>query len=189
MYQAQQSGRVCGASFGNSTSSSATSWKEEKVSYEFQYRKDPKVRLATKADLARWGSTRPGAWYDGETGLIYLTKGNSPWHKEIYYFHERAHRKCHRKGCFCWKRNTDFWAEYHAFWGEYRSIKEANHPKLWEAWFSQIENLITYRYYYAKCWQTHRKAKIKFCKCKEIVTVLQVAGLLTRLWSSLGIQP
>jgi hypothetical protein len=78
-------------------------------------------------------------FYEEADGSINIAKTLGKYAKEVTYFHERQHRKCHQEKCKCWKKGTNYLAEYHAYRAELRDVAKRKNRRLAGAYLQQIE--------------------------------------------------
>lgn len=104
-------------------------------------------------------------WYEDDTGLIYISSKLSEVDREIVYFHERQHKKCHQGRCHCWNRKTDFWSEYHAMKAEFEDCVKLG-PKFLRRYKLLFKRSFeTYRSD-KKLWDSHYRAAMKLMRLK-----------------------
>jgi hypothetical protein len=96
--------------------------------------------------------------YDEADNTIYISYGLRKAATEVVYYHEREHRECFLRGCFCYKHTSNFWAEYHAYTGELKSVIARNNRSVTKAYFLSVVLSLIESKKHPKVWLDNSRA-------------------------------
>ena len=106
-------------------------------------------------------------FFDENDGKIYINETFGIMEREVVYLHELSHRECFEKGCWCWKRKSDYWVEYHGFRGEFYKVQSNGDKRLKKAYLKQLGNTIKKAKRNPKVWGCHFAALRRLAKMKS----------------------